>query len=227
MSARFSLVLFAVLFASSALADSDDALAPAAVEAVQERSYKMALELNLGVGTAPIDPFTKSYYPTVGAVIHFSDSIAWQVVRAGFCSLGTPGGSTIFSLNVNSQLRDQLERDFSASPKSFDEIRYFFGSDLIFAPLYGKTSFLNRFVLNYEAYVILGVSLYKFATKSTIPLVPDAPGLNVGGGFRLFHTQHLSYRVEVADTIGTTFKGAYNVLTVQVLVGFNFGGASE
>ena len=227
MSAR-GFALFGSLFvAVPALAQNDDALAPPSVEAVQERAYKMALEINLGAGTAPVDPFTKSYYPTIGAVVHFSDSIAWQVVRAGFCSFGTPGGSTVFSLNVNSQLRDQLERDFSASPKSFDEIRYFLGSDLIWAPLYGKSSFLNKVVINYEAYVILGISVYKFAKNATIPLVPDAPGVNIGAGFRLFHTQHLSYRLEVADTVGTTFKGAYNVLTVQVLVGLNFGGASE
>ena len=220
-------LLTGLLVGTVTFAQTDDALAPAALEAVQERAYKLSLEFNLGFGTAPIDPFTKAYYPTLGAVIHFTDTLAWQAIRFGFVSFGAPGGPPVFSLNVNSSLRDQLERDFSVSPNSFEEIRYFLGTDLIWAPLYGKSTVLNRFVINYEAYIVLGISLYKFAKDATIPLVPDAPGLNFGGGFRLFHTQHLSYRVEVTNTFGTTFKGAYDVLTAQLLVGFNFGGASE
>lgn len=212
-----------LLVCASALADSEDALAPPSIEAVQERAYKMSLELNIGVGTAPIDPFTKAYFPSVGAVIHFTDQISWQVARFSFSSFSSPGGPPAFSLNVNSQLRDQLERDFNANPNSFEEIRYFAGSDLIFSPLYGKSTFINRLVVHYEAFIVLGISIFKFSKSYTIPLIPDAPGLNVGAGIRIFHTQHVSYRLDITDTVGTTFKGAYNVLTIQALLAFNLG----
>ena len=221
MSARG--VLWASLLMTAAAWGQEDQLHPIGIEAVQERSYKMSLEFDLGFGTAPIDPFTKSYYPHFAAVLHFSDAVAWQIVRAGFASLNVAGSGTVVSFNANSQLRDQLERDFAAPAAAFEEIQYFLGTDVIWAPFYGKSSVLNRTVVNYEAFFILGLSVFKFTKDNTIPFVPDAPGLNFGGGVRLFHTQHVSTRLDVTNTFGTTFKGVYNVLMVQLSIAFNVG----
>nr|WP_242544905.1 outer membrane beta-barrel domain-containing protein [Corallococcus sp. NCSPR001] len=193
-----------------ARAQAEELENPGTVSAVQDRLYRMHHELSLGVGVLPADAFYKGLIGTVGYTYHFSDSVAWQVGR------GT------YSYNVQTSLRRQLERDFDAAPTATafeDQVQWMVGSDLMWSPLYGKTSFLNANVLHFEVFLLAGGTVVKVDRSDGF-----RPAVNLGLGVRLFSSQNVSFRLDVTNN--TVFAGAsriINVPTVQIGTAFNFG----
>jgi outer membrane beta-barrel protein len=193
--------LAALLLVGSAYAQSsEDEPLPGSTQAIQERAYDMSLEIAAGGGLLPVDVYTKQASVFGVAVIHFSDALAFQA----------RGGK---AFGWSSGLRQQLERDFQVLPSAFPSIDWFAGGQLLFKPFYGKSSIANRFVLNFEAYLALGASVYKY-------LRDFRPGIDVGGGIRLFQNRILSYRLEVLDTIILT-GGISNVVSVNLMLCVN------
>ena len=199
-------LLFTSLLASfAAFAQAAELENPGSVSAIQERAYRMSFELDLAIGSLPVDAFYKGFYGQAGVAVHFGDFIAWQAHGA-------------YSYNVNTGLREQLERDFNALPTAFDQVQYFIGSDVLLKPFYGKTSVLNRWVLHYEAHFILGVNVFKFTVGGF------SPALNLGAGVRLFQTRYVSYRLDVTDSVVfNNRQKAFNVVTIALMLGLNFG----
>nr|WP_242588982.1 outer membrane beta-barrel domain-containing protein [Corallococcus macrosporus] len=193
-----------------ARAQAEELENPGTVSAVQDRLYRMHHELSLGVGVLPADAFYKGLIGTVGYTYHFSDSLAWQVGR------GT------YSYNVQTSLRSQLERDFDAAPTATafeDQVQWMVGSDLMWSPLYGKTSFLNSNVIHFEVFLLAGGTVVKVDRSDGF-----RPAVNLGLGVRVFSTQNVSFRLDVTNN--TVFAGAariINVPTVQIGTAFNFG----
>lgn len=183
---------------------------PGSVAAIQDRAYRMQHELGLSVGVLPLDAFTKGLYAQVGYTVHFTDTFAWTVGRGAY------------SYAVNTGLRDQLQRDFGVSPSNadFDAVQFFVGSDIMWSPLYGKVSVLNRSVLHGELFLLLGGTLFKFTQTFR-------PGVNLGGGVRLFASQWVSFRLDVTDNIvlpiGASAKSIMNVMTLTLTLAINFG----
>ena len=183
---------------------------PGSVAAIQDRAYRMQHELGLSVGVLPLDAFTKGLYAQVGYTVHFSDTFAWTVGRGAY------------SYAVNTGLRDQLQRDFGVLPTNadFDAVQFFVGSDIMWTPLYGKVSVLNRSVLHGELFLLLGGTLFKFTQTFR-------PGVNLGGGVRLFASQYVSFRLDVTDNIvlpiGASAKSIMNVMTLTLTLAINFG----
>lgn len=183
---------------------------PGSVAAIQDRAYRMQHELGLSVGVLPLDAFTKGLYAQVGYTVHFSDTFAWTVGRGAY------------SYAVNTGLRDQLQRDFGVLPTNadFDAVQFFVGSDIMWTPLYGKVSVLNRSVLHGELFLLLGGTLFKFTQTFR-------PGVNLGGGVRLFASQWVSFRLDVTDNIvlpiGASAKSIMNVMTLTLTLAINFG----
>lgn len=196
-------VLLLPLFAGAQELD----LQPPAV-ALQNRDYAMVFEIDVTLlGSIPLDPFYKGYYWGGGVVIHFSDYVGWQVARGGY------------NFNATTQLRDQLERDFGQLPTAFDEVNWFAGTDLMLKPFYGKSSVMNSFVLHYEAFFLLGASVFGFSTSGI------SPALNLGGGLRLFLTKWFSVRADISDNVVVSLKGKVSqVMALQLTAGFNIGG---
>ena len=192
-----------------AFAQAEELENPGTVSAVQERAYRMQHELNLSLGILPLDAFYKGLYAQVGYAFHFSDSFAWQVGR----------GAYVYS--VRTGLRDQLERDFNVLPTNFEEVQFFVGSDLMWKPLYGKLSVLNKYVVHGEVYLLAGVSIFKFTSAFR-------PGINLGGGGRIFLSKYASLRLDVTDNVvlptGGAAKTFANVMTITLGLGINFGG---
>ncbi len=197
-----------LLFPAAALAQLEELENPGTVSAVQERAYRMQHELNLSVGVLPLDAFYKSYYAQVGYVFHFTDYFAWQVGRGAYGLVARTG------------LREQLERDFGVLPTAFDEAQWFVGSDLMWKPLYGKVSLMNRTVLHGEVFLLAGASVF-YMSNSKI-----RPAVNVGGGARLFASRWVSFRLDATDAIlvPTGASNLLNVMTITVSLAVNFGG---
>lgn len=202
------LIVLCLLLAAPALAQIEELENPGTVSAVQQRAYRMQHELNLSVGVLPLDAFYKGLYAQVGYTAHFTDGFAWQIARAAY------------SYPVKTGLREQLERDFGVLPTSFDEVQFFFGSDLMWKPFYGKFSVLNRWVLHGEAFLMVGASLFKFTNVWR-------PGVNLGGGGRIFLNRYLSLRLDVTNNIVIPVGGGSmaltNVMCITFGLGINFG----
>lgn len=180
---------------------------PGTVSAIQDRAYRMQHELNLSVGMLPLDSFWKGLYAQVGYTYHFSDDFGWQIGR----------GAYVYS--ARTQLRDQLERDFGVLPTTFEEVQFFVGSDLMFKPFYGKLAVLNRSVVHGEVYFLLGASLFKFTNAFR-------PGINLGGGGRIFVSQYVSFRLDVTNNIVLPLGSSsslLNVMTMTLSLAVNFG----
>ena len=207
---RFLLLSLLCLVPGLARAQAEELENPGTVSAVQDRLYRMHHELSLGVGVLPADAYYKGLIGTVGYAYHFSDTLAWQVAR------GT------YSYNVQTSLRRQLERDFDVSPVSAafeDQVQWMVGSDLMWSPLYGKTSLLNTNVIHFEVFLLAGGTVVKVDRSDGF-----RPAVNLGLGVRMFSGKTLSFRLDVSNNV--VFAGAsriINVPVVQLGTAFNFG----
>lgn len=198
------------LLPAVSLAQVEELENPGSVAAIQDRAYRMQHELGLSVGVLPLDAFTKGLYAQVAYTVHFSDTFAWTVGRGAY------------SYGIKTGLREQLERDHNVRPTSdaFDVVQFFVGSDLLWTPFYGKLSVLNRSVLHGEVFLLAGATLFKFAAAFR-------PGINLGGGVRLFVSDWVSFRFDVTDNvvlpIGASAKSILNVMTLTLSLAVNFG----
>ncbi len=201
-------ILSCLTLAAPALAQLDELENPGTVSAIQQRAYRMQHELTLSGGVLPLDAFYKGLYGQVAYTAHFTDHFAWQI------------GRFAYSYAAKTSLREQLERDFGVLPTSFEEVQFFFGSDVIWKPFYGKFSVLNNWVWHVEAFLLLGASAFKFTNVFR-------PGVNVGLGFRLFLNQWVSLRLDVTNNIvipiGGGSQALTNVMCINLGLGFNFG----
>lgn len=203
-----ALIVVSLLVATPAFAQLEELENPGTVSAVQDRAYRMQHELNLGVGILPLDAFYKGLYAQVGYAYHFTDHFAWQVGRGAYSYAAKTG------------LREQLERDFGVLPTAFEEVQYFVGSDLMWKPLYGKLSLLNRWVLHGEVFFMLGATLFRFTNNFR-------PAVNLGGGGRLFVSKYASFRLDVTNNVVLPIGGGatnfLNVMTMTLSLAINFG----
>src|SRR5581483_5122801 len=169
----------------------------------QQRPYRMAAEIDRAAGLLPLDAFNKTLYGQVSFVYHFTDYFAWEVGRGAYV------------YNVDTGLKAELERNYGVLPTAVDLVQFFVGSDLMLKPFFGKTAVLNKAVLYYEAYLMLGATVYKYTTAFR-------PAVNVGGGVRLFQNKYVSYRLEATDDI-VIISRPYNVMAVNLILALNFG----
>ena len=204
LRALIALCLLVPTLAAAQLEDLDN---PGSVAAIQERSFRMRHELDISVGVLPIDAFYVGLYAQVGYTAHFSDTLAWQIGRAAYNYAARTG------------LRENLERKFGVLPTAFEEVQYFFGSDLIWTPFHGKLSVMNKAVLHGEAFLILGATLFKFTNAFR-------PAVNVGLGGRVVLTPNVSIRLDLTDNVVVPLGGGalfLNVMATTLSLGINFG----
>jgi outer membrane beta-barrel protein len=209
-----------VLLPALAWAQTDTPVAPTSLEALQEREYRMDNELTLGVGVLPLDPFYKGYAVQVGYTFHFTDSFAWQVGRFTYTCLLSQ-----VCLNVDTALKQQLLTQYGELPSNpkFTEVDWMAGSDLMWSPVYGKWTFLNRTVVHFEGFGVLGISAVDMSNQTSGSL-PIKPALNLGLGARIFYSKHVSFRLDFTDNVVFTSPAIINVPTIQLSAALGFGG---
>lgn len=198
-------LLFALFLPVAASAGPDDS--PGRVSVVQNRLYRMKHELTLGGGVLPLDAFYKGVVGKVGYTFHFNDHFGWQV------------GRMTLSRSIYTNLRRQLERDFGVLTTDFDEVQWLMGSDLIWSPLYGKTTFMNLTLLYLQLFVTAGGSGLSIKTG---PNTSVQPAFTLGGGLRFFATERFSVRVDVSNHF-VMGKKKFNVLDLQAGLAINLG----
>jgi outer membrane beta-barrel protein len=203
-------LLTLALSGASAFAQTQELENPGVTAAVQDRPYRLLHELDLWFGVLPLDAFYTGIYAQISYVYHFTDRFAWQVGRGAY------------GFAARSNLRGELERTFGVQPTANDEVQFFVGSDVMWKPLYGKLAVLNRAVIHGEIHLLAGATLFRFSNSGF------RPGLNIGGGGRIFVNKYVSFRLDITHNVvlptggGTTSFG--NVMTVNLALALNFGG---
>lgn len=205
LRALIGLCLLVPGLASAQLQDLEN---PGSVSAVQERAFRMRHELDLSFGVLPLDAFYVGLYAQVGYTAHFTDTVAWTIGRAAYNYAARTG------------LRDRLERKFSVLPTTFEEVQYFFGSDLLWTPFHGKLAVLNKWVVHGEVFLVLGATLFRYTNTFR-------PAVNAGIGGRVVLNPNVSLRLDLGDNVVIPLGGASvaptNVMTTTLSLAINFG----
>jgi outer membrane beta-barrel protein len=203
-----ALVVSCLLVPAIAAAQVEELENPGSVSAIQKRAFTMRHELDISVGVLPLDAFYVGLFAQVGYTAHFSDSFAWTI------------GRFAYSYAARTGLREKLERDFGVLPTAFEEVQYFFGSDIVWTPFHGKIAVTNGFVVHGEVFFILGATLFRFTNTFR-------PGINLGGGGRIVLTENVSIRLDVTDNVVIPVGGGAtsftNVMTTTLSLAINFG----
>ncbi|HET9155112.1 MAG TPA: outer membrane beta-barrel domain-containing protein [Myxococcaceae bacterium] len=211
-----TLLLLVCLAPVLAYAQGEELENPGTVLAVQDRTYRMSSELWIGIGVAPLDAFYKGLTGQVGYVFHFSDSFAWQVGRG------------LLSYNIKTGLRNQLETQFGVNPTAFPQLNWIVGSDVMWTPIYGKTSWLNSSVGHFEVFGTLGGSVVNERIAADVASATGQtvfrPAIHLGVGARVFTSKSVSFRLDFSNEF-VIYKGLEsNILLVQFALALNFGG---
>ena len=149
--------------------------------AVQNRVHSMVHEINVAIGTLPIDAFTKGLTFTGAYTLHFNDLLAWEI------------GQFTYSYHIDTDLKSELE-EYEVQPTPFEVVEYFVTSNIIVKPLYGKLAVLNRALLYGEIFFSLGGGWGKL-TETNRAIV------DFGAGLRLYAGKYVSFRADVRDYI--------------------------
>ena len=218
--ATFVVAALVVGSAAPARADSDD---EAPVFAVQNRKFNLKHEFDLGVGTLPINAYTKGVTLGVAYTYHFSPMWAWEVARF------------VYSFGVATSLRNELVQDFMAEPTRLQAINYFASSSVVVKPLYGKLAFSNRRVVHMEVFFALGLGVGFYTNAAASPtalsgggLGTPRPGFDVGGGLRFFLSERWSLRLDVRDlTYFKSFTQTDSDMYIGLAAAVTFGSAGR
>jgi outer membrane beta-barrel protein len=177
-AARVSLVVVMFWFFPQAAAAKDEGQGLSTL-AVQNRIHSMIHEFGVGVGTLPIDAFTKGLTFSGAYTIHFNDLIAWEI------------GQFTYSYHIDTNLKAELE-DQSVEPTQFEVVRFFVTSNVMIKPLYGKLALLNRALIYGEIFFNVGAGWGWLSIENRA--VAD-----FGAGIRLYAGKYVSFRVDVRD----------------------------
>jgi outer membrane beta-barrel protein len=204
---KLARLLCALLLACLAAPLAASAQESGKLVAIQQRKYRMGVELELGGMFEPIDAFSKGLAPEGSLTLHFDDDWGWEVLRGGYVA------------RLNTSLRTQLERDFGVDPTAFDSLQYYASSNLIFSPLYGKFALRNSSLVHMQAFLSFGAAYSHFTSYYAA-----APEL--GAGLRVFLNNTFSVRFDARDAyfFGLTTKKQQNILFLSLGLSINFGG---
>jgi outer membrane beta-barrel protein len=180
---------------------------PGKLAAVQKRKYRLDHEIFLQAGLQPLDAFTKGAGVTAGYDLHFSDILAWEILR------GT------YSFRLKTGLRDQLQKDFGVAPTAFEELEWMVGSALMITPFYGKLSLLNSAVTHAEIFIVIGATVAAFPGEK----LTFKPGPQLGIGLRFFLAKWCSIRFDTRYHY-LFAKKQTEVLDLSLGLSFSLGG---
>ena len=214
LSVGFYLVLCALVLAplGSATAQSTAYGEGGKVYAVQKKDYQLKHELHAPVGVLPMDAFYKGVTFGAGYTYHFSHHFAWEAVQF------------LYSSNIDTGLKDKLIEGFSAEVDDFREVKMLVNSNIVFVPLYGKMSWLNRKVIQTELYLTAGPGIAgyrEYVRRETAEQLYDEQNkyffsANFGMGVRFFFNKRFSCRLDLRDYMnfidGSVDNAAYFAL---------------
>ena len=186
------------------------------VYAVQKKGYQLKHELYGAVGVLPMDAMYKGVTIGGGYTYHFSHHFAWEAIQF------------TYSNNIDTGLKGDLQSIFDAEVTSFREIQFMANSNVVFVPLYGKMSWLNRHVVQMELYLTAGPGIARYKEYLRV----GSEGFseegkyyfsgNFGIGLRFFIDQHFSVRLDMRDYMNFVDGGVDNAAYFALGLAWNF-----
>ncbi|MEJ2040207.1 MAG: outer membrane beta-barrel domain-containing protein [Desulfosarcinaceae bacterium] len=180
--------------------------------AVQNRIFHKTNEIDLSVGYIADDDFYHVYPISVGYTWNINETWSWEV------------GRVAYMFNTDKDLKTTLEDKFEATPEKFPEQKYMWHTHLVYKPLYGKSAFLNRGLVNNEIYFFAGPGQvnyeWKYSTGKTEE--ENALSLSMGAGMRFFLSKRFCLNLEVRDLVNFREDQTQNNLYFGLSLGYRF-----
>jgi outer membrane beta-barrel protein len=186
------------------------------VYAIQRKSSVLKHEIHGAVGVLPMDAFYKGVAVGGGYTYHFSHHFAWEVAQF------------LTSFNIDTGLKDELQTAFAVEPTSFREVSFIANSNVVFTPLYGKMSLMNRTVVRMECYLTAGPGIARY----TLYERAGASGYqeqdkyyfsaNYGIGLRFFVSRQFAVRLDIRDYVNFVEDGVDHAAYFGLALGWNF-----
>lgn len=185
------------------------------VYAVQKRLFHRNHEIDLSLGYIADDDFNHVYPIGIGYTYHWNEHFSWEVGRFSYM------------YNTDKDLKETLANDFGVQPERFSKQQYMFHSHLVWKPLYGKSAFLNRKVVNHEVYFFAGAGLvhYDWEYSTGENEGEDAPSASLGAGMKYFLSQRFCLNVELRDLVNFRETKTDNNLYFSLGLGYRFNFA--
>lgn len=182
------------------------------VYAIQNRVFHRSHELDLSVGYIADDDFFHVYPIGLGYTYHFNEKIAWEVARVQYM------------FNQDKELKSTLENEFNVTPERFPEQTYSYHSHLVYKPLYGKHTWLNRGIINNEIYFFAGAGMvhYEWRQSYGAAETEDALSLSFGAGLKYFLNEKFCLNVEIRDLVNLREDDTENNLFFGAGLGYRF-----
>jgi outer membrane beta-barrel protein len=207
-----SLMVIVIGVSSSQPAWSEDISPAEKVYAVQNRIFQKTNEIDFSVGYIADDDFYHVYPLSVGYTWHLSEHWSWEVVRLGYM------------FNQDKDLKTKLEDDFSVTPERFPEQKFMYHTHLMFRPLYGKSAFLNRRLVNNEIYFFVGAGQVNYEWNYSTGETKDENVLSAsfGTGVRFFISKSFCVNIEVRDLMNFREDETQNNINFSLIMGYRF-----
>jgi outer membrane beta-barrel protein len=182
------------------------------VFAVQNRVFHRNHEIDLSAGYIADDDFFHVYPVGIGYTFHFNDHIGWEVCRAQYM------------FNVDKDLKETLQRDFSVQPEQFAEQKYMLHTHFVYSPFYGKHAFMNRSIINNEIYFFAGPGTvhYEWDYSTGESRSEDALSISFGVGLKYFLSKKTCLNFEIRDLMNLREDDTENNIYFGVGVGYRF-----
>ena len=186
---------------------------------IQERAYTIGQELSFSLGALPTDPFEKGWSLNVGYTVHWSETVAWELVNVTVVHL-TP-----------TALRDDLITKFGRTANDFAAPRALATTGLVISPLYGKLVFLDDVVVHHAVFAGLHAGVV-FGSRETIAdtIADVRPAAGIGIGYRVHLSEGVSARIDARDLLafrrgaGNEPAGLDQVISISIGLSFSTRG---
>ncbi len=161
------------------------------VDAVETYKNPRNLEVSVGAGLYPLDPYHLSFSLNGGFTYYFNSTWAWEVLS----------GSYAFS--VRKSLTSQLADSFGVNPQVIEKLEYAAATSIVLVPRYGKAVLFRSFLQHFRTSFILGGGIVKTTQQSL-------PAISVGARTDIYISDAFSWRLELRDLIA--LRGGKNFL---------------
>ena len=204
--------IFWIVYGYAAISLCEDTLDGESVAAVQERVFFRHHEIDLGIGYIPDDDFYELFPAKLGYTYNFNDHLAWNVINLHWM------------FDQEKDIKKKLEKEFGATPVSFDKLVYALHSNLVLKPLYGKSVFRNNRVINHETFISAGGGLVAYETETSMGETETQmmSSISLGIGQKVFIGQKLCINFELKDWINFKEDEIENNVWFGISMGFRF-----
>ncbi|MGA1870647.1 MAG: outer membrane beta-barrel domain-containing protein [bacterium] len=188
---------------------AEDADKDERVYAIQNKVFHRYHEFGITAGYIPDDDFFELFPLGINYIFHFNDHFAWEVARG------------YLVMKEEKDIKKDLEKEFGVTPSEFSKPKYIVHSHLVWKPMYGKDSILNKGVVNHESYFYFGGGMISYE-RLTLPGVDNALSLSAGFGIRYFINKYTCINFEIRDLVNFKEDDTENNLWCALCLGFRF-----